>query len=152
MKKKVLHLVCNAHIDPVWQWDWNEGVTAALATFWSAAELAEEFDYIFCHNEALLYEYIEKYAPDLFEKIRVFATAGKWHVTGGWYLQPTAICRAERPLYGRLCSGKNISKKNSEKNRPPRSITILSGIREAWCRFWRNADTTAMFSAARSKT
>ena len=39
---KELHLICNAHLDPVWQWDWNEGVTAALATFYSAAELAEE--------------------------------------------------------------------------------------------------------------
>ncbi len=27
---KALHLICNAHLDPVWQWDWNEGATAAL--------------------------------------------------------------------------------------------------------------------------
>ena len=27
---KELHLICNAHLDPVWQWDWNEGATAAL--------------------------------------------------------------------------------------------------------------------------
>ncbi len=25
---KELHLVCNAHIDPVWQWEWEEGVAA----------------------------------------------------------------------------------------------------------------------------
>ena len=55
---KELHLICNAHLDPVWQWDWNEGAASALATFYSAAELCEEYDYVFCHNEALLYEYI----------------------------------------------------------------------------------------------
>ena len=60
MKKK-FHLIANAHLDPVWQWDWNEGASAALATFYSAAELADEYDYIFCHNEALLYEYIEEF-------------------------------------------------------------------------------------------
>ena len=85
---KELHLICNAHLDPVWQWDWNEGATAALATFYSAAELADEYDYIFCHNEALLYEYIEAYDPKLFARIQELVKAGKWHIMGGWYVQP----------------------------------------------------------------
>ena len=85
---KELHLICNAHLDPVWQWDWNEGATAALATFYSAAELAGEYDYIFCHNEALLYQWIERYDPALFARIRELVKAGKWHIMGGWYVQP----------------------------------------------------------------
>ena len=85
---KELHLICNAHLDPVWQWDWNEGAAAALATFYSAAELADEYDYIFCHNEALLYEWIERYDPALFERIKELVKAGKWHIMGGWYCQP----------------------------------------------------------------
>ena len=85
---KELHLICNAHLDPVWQWDWNEGATAALATFYSAAELADEYDYIFCHNEALLYEYIEEFDPTLFARIKELVKAGKWHIMGGWYVQP----------------------------------------------------------------
>lgn len=85
---KELHLICNAHLDHVWQWDWNEGATAALATFYSATELADEYDYIFCHNEALLYEYIEEYDPALFARIRELVKTGKWHIMGGWYVQP----------------------------------------------------------------
>ena len=85
---KELHLICNAHLDPVWQWDWNEGATAALATFYSAASLADEYDYIFCHNEALLYEYIEEHDPKLFARIKELVAAGKWHIMGGWYVQP----------------------------------------------------------------
>ena len=85
---KELHLICNAHLDPVWQWDWNEGATAALATFYSAAELADEYDYIFCHNEALLYEYIEEFDPALFKRIQELVKKGKWHIMGGWYVQP----------------------------------------------------------------
>ena len=83
-----LHLICNAHLDPVWQWDWNEGATAALATFYSAAELADEYDYVFCHNEALLYEWIEEHDPVLFVRIQELVKAGKWHIMGGWYVQP----------------------------------------------------------------
>ena len=66
---KRLHLLCNSHLDPAWQWEWNEGISAALSTFQSAANLAEEFDYIFCHNEAVLYMAAEKYAPELFKQI-----------------------------------------------------------------------------------
>ena len=87
MKKKV-HLVCNAHIDPIWQWDWQEGVGATLSTFRSAAKLADKYDYIFCHNEATVYKYAEEYDPELFEKIKYLVKAGKWRITGGWYLQP----------------------------------------------------------------
>ena len=82
------HLICNAHIDPIWQWDLPEGVSATLSTFYSAAKLCDEFDYIFCHNEVTVYKYVEEYAPELFEKIRQLVKAGKWHIMGGWYLQP----------------------------------------------------------------
>lgn len=85
---KEVHLVCNAHIDPIWQWEWDEGAATAISTFQSAVNLADEFDYIFCHNEVTLYKYIEEYAPALFEKIKRLIAAGKWHVMGGWYLQP----------------------------------------------------------------
>ena len=64
------HMICNAHIDPIWQWDWPEGVSATLSTFYSAVRLSEEFDYIFCHNEVTVYKYVEEYAPALFEKIK----------------------------------------------------------------------------------
>ncbi|MBO6263387.1 MAG: alpha-mannosidase [Clostridia bacterium] len=85
---KEVHMICNAHLDPIWQWDWQEGASAALSTFRSAVKLAEEFDYIFCHNEVTLYKYVEEYAPELFEKIRELVKKGKWHIMGGWYLQP----------------------------------------------------------------
>lgn len=87
MKKKV-HLICNAHIDPIWQWDWQEGVSAALSTFRSAVKLADKYDYVFCHNEVTVYKYAEEYDPELFEKIKELVKKGKWRIIGGWYLQP----------------------------------------------------------------
>ena len=81
-------MICNAHIDPIWQWDWPEGASATLSTFYSAAKLCDEFDYIFCHNEVTVYKYVEEYAPELFAKIQELVKAGKWHIMGGWYLQP----------------------------------------------------------------
>jgi len=86
---KKLHLVCNAHLDPVWQWEWEEGAAAAISTFRQAARFCEEFDaFVFNHNEAILYEWIEEYEPSLFKQIQELVKAGKWHILGGWYLQP----------------------------------------------------------------
>ncbi len=87
--KRVIHLICNAHIDPVWLWKWEEGAAEAISTFRTAARLCEENDdFIFCHNEALLYEWVLEYEPDLFERIKKLVKQGKWVIMGGFYLQP----------------------------------------------------------------
>ena len=89
MPDKTVHLICNAHLDPVWQWEWEEGVAIAISTFRTAADLCEEFDgFVFNHNEAILYKWIEEYQPDLFARIQRLVNDGKWHIMGGWHLQP----------------------------------------------------------------
>lgn len=103
---KKLHLVCNSHLDPVWQWDWDEGAAAALATFYSAVRLAEKYDYIFCHNEVILYEYIERFDPVLFEEITELVKAGKWHIMGGWYDQPDCLVPSGESFMRQISLGK----------------------------------------------
>lgn len=103
---KKLHLICNAHLDPIWQWDWEEGAAAALATFQSAINLAKEFDYIFCHNEVTLYKYIEEYAPEMFKEIQSLVASGKWHIMGGWYLQPDCVMPTGESIVRQIQMGK----------------------------------------------
>ncbi len=82
-------LVCHAHLDPVWLWEWEEGLGAALATFRAAVDLCESHEgFVFNQNEALLYEWVEEYEPALFQRISDLVKAGRWHIMGGWYLQP----------------------------------------------------------------
>ena len=107
---KKLHLICNAHIDPIWQWTWDEGISSAIATFRSAADLADEFDYIFCHNEALLYEAIEQNAPDLFARIQRLVKEGKWHIMGGWYLQPDCLMPSGETFVRQIAVGREYFK------------------------------------------
>ena len=102
---KRLHLICNAHIDPIWQWTWDEGIAATISTFKSAADLCDEFDYIFCHGESLLYEAIERHAPDLFERIKAHVKSGKWVITGGWYLQPDCLMPSGETIIRHIAVG-----------------------------------------------
>ena len=86
---RTIYLICNAHIDPVWQWEWEEGAAETISTFRTAADLCEEFDgFVFNHNEAMLYRWIEEYEPQLFSRIQRLVQEGRWHIMGGWYLQP----------------------------------------------------------------
>ena len=104
---KRLHLICNAHIDPVWQWEWEEGAAEALSTFRIAADFCEEYDsFVFCHNEALLYQWIEEYDMPLFEHIRALVRAGKWHIMGGWHLQPDCNMPSGEGFVRQVLSGR----------------------------------------------
>ena len=89
---KELHLLCNAHLDPAWLWRRSEGIAEALSTFRIAASFCEEYDgFIFNHNEAILYEWVEEYEPELFERIKKLVKEKKWVIMGGWYLQPDCV-------------------------------------------------------------
>lgn len=84
-----VHLICNAHLDPAWLWELEEGMAEALATFRIAADLCEQFEgFVFNHNEALLYQWVEEHDNALFSRIQRLVTQGKWHIMGGWFLQP----------------------------------------------------------------
>jgi alpha-mannosidase len=89
MERKKIHLICNSHLDPVWLWEWEEGAAEAISTFRVAADFCEEYEgFIFNHNEAILYRWVEEFEPQLFARIQKLVKEGKWHIMGGWYLQP----------------------------------------------------------------
>lgn len=89
MAQRKIHLVSNAHLDPVWLWEWQEGAGETLSTFRQAAEFCEKrAGFVFCHNEAVLYRWVEEYEPALFRRIRKLVREKKWHIMGGWYVQP----------------------------------------------------------------
>lgn len=104
---RTLHLLCNAHLDPVWLWEWEEGAAEAISTFRTAADLCEEFDgFIFNHNEAVLYEWVEEYEPVLFRRIQDLVRKGKWHIMGGWYLQPDCTMPSGESFVRQILVGK----------------------------------------------
>ncbi len=112
MKKPVVHLICNAHLDPVWQWRWEEGCGEALATFGSAVEILEENpDLIFNHNEALLYMWVRRYAPVLFKRILELVRKGRWAIAGGWYLQPDVNLPGIESIIRQISVGRRFFRK-----------------------------------------
>ncbi len=89
MPKLVFHLLPNAHLDPVWLWDWREGLTEGITTVRTILDLMDERrELTFMRGEAVIYRHIQQNAPDLFGRIREKIDAGRWDVVGGTWVQP----------------------------------------------------------------
>jgi alpha-mannosidase len=110
IQKQQVYLVANSHIDPVWQWTSNEGASATLATFKSAVNLLKKYDYIFCHNEALIYQYVEETDPKLFKEIQNLVKEGKWKIMGGWYDQPDCLVPSGESFLRQISLGREYFK------------------------------------------
>jgi alpha-mannosidase len=109
---KRTYLICNAHLDPVWLWEWEEGAAAALSTFRMAAHLCRKYkNFVFNHNEVILYEWIKEYEPALFRQIQRLVREKKWHIMGGWYLQPDCNMPSGEALIRQILIGKNYFRK-----------------------------------------
>jgi alpha-mannosidase len=84
-----LHVIANAHMDPVWIWDWREGFGEVWATFSSALDrLAEREDLIFTASSAAHHAWIEEHDPELFARIQGAVAAGRWYLAGGMWIEP----------------------------------------------------------------
>ena len=84
-----LYLIGNSHIDPVWLWRWQEGFAEILATFRSALDRMEEFDYmIYTSACAAYYQWVETIDPEMFSQIQQRVREGRWNIVGGWLIQP----------------------------------------------------------------
>ncbi|MGN1346923.1 MAG: alpha-mannosidase [Eubacteriales bacterium] len=87
--KKRYYLVGNAHLDPVWQWRWQEGSAEAKATIRSALDRMNEFpEFRFVCSSASVYQWVEEFAPEMFEEVRQRVREGRFIVVGGWHVQP----------------------------------------------------------------
>lgn len=89
MTKTVVHMIGQAHLDPVWLWRWTEGRAGALATAQSAVDRLREYpDFHFVRGESQVYQWIEQENHELFAEIINLIREGRWHVVNGMIVQP----------------------------------------------------------------
>ena len=70
MSNKV-YFIGNAHLDPVWQWRFPEGLALVKSTFQAALDRMDEYpDYVFTSACASYYKWLERTEPELFERIK----------------------------------------------------------------------------------
>lgn len=92
VNRKKLYMIGNSHIDPVWFWDWDEGMQEVKATFSSALDRMKEYpDMTFTATSTAFLEWVEQVVPEMFQEIKERAAEGRFLITGGWFIEPDCI-------------------------------------------------------------
>lgn len=108
---KKLHLICNAHLDPAWMWEKEEGIAETLSTFRVAADFCENYKgFVFNHNESVLYEWTEQLDEALFGRIQKLVKEGSWRIMGGFYLQPDCNMPSGEAIVRQALAGRKYFK------------------------------------------
>lgn len=111
--KPTLHLVCQAHLDPVWLWPSRDGFAEALTTTQSAVNQMDEFPgFRYTCSSAAFYRWIKKTDPRLFRRIRELVRAGRWEVVGGWVVEADTLHPTRLSLRRQGQLAQNWFKKN----------------------------------------
>jgi len=106
--KKVLHLIAQAHLDPVWLWPRRDGCSEALTTMQSAIERMKETpELCFCRSSAITYQWVREMDPRLFVEIRRRVKEGRWEVVNGWIVQPDCNIPSTESFVRHCLYGKN---------------------------------------------
>lgn len=86
-KKPTIYTVATAHLDTVWNWDFERTVREYIpATLDDNFKLFEKYpDYVFSFEGTRRYELMEEYYPEKFEQLKKYVADGRWFVTGSAY-------------------------------------------------------------------
>ena len=115
MKEKTVHLIGSAHIDPVWYWSRQAGMIEVLSTCRTAIEMLHNYDeFVFSLGDVWVYEILEKYCPEDLDIIKEHISNKRWHVPGGWYIQPDCNLISESSFkkhieFGKECFSRKFS-------------------------------------------
>ena len=103
-----IHLIGQAHIDPVWLWPWQEGIAVVHSTFRSALDRMNEAPgFCFTASSAQFYQWIAENDPGMLAEIRQRVDEGRWNIAGGWWVEPDmnipcGEAMVRQGLYGQL--------------------------------------------------
>ena len=84
-----IFIVGNSHIDVAWLWRIYETMHVARNTFYSVIKNMSEYPELhYAQSSAIMYEWMEKYFPEVFDAIKKKVKEGKWEIVGGMWLEP----------------------------------------------------------------
>ncbi|RPH91748.1 MAG: alpha-mannosidase, partial [Chroococcales cyanobacterium metabat2.561] len=106
LKERSFHLLGHAHLDLAWLWPLAETWQVAKNTFISVLNLQKDFPaLIFGHSSPLIYEWIEKHHPDLFQAILEAYKGQSWELLGGMWVEPEVNLISGESLFRQLLYG-----------------------------------------------
>lgn len=106
-KQGELCMLGHSHLDVAWLWTTRELVRKTARTFSNNLALIKRYpDFKFTQSQAIVYDYMKKYYPDIFAEVKQAVKDGRWEIVGNaWVEADTNLASGEslvrQLLYGR---------------------------------------------------
>ena len=130
-------MIGNAHIDPVWIWDWHEGMHEVLHTFSSALDrLDEDPDLVVLRQLIRLLRVGGTRWTPLFDRIRRAVAARRWVVVGGQWVEPDCNIPCGESVCRQFLYGQRYLSSRFGAPRPSAGTSTHSATRRAFLSSW----------------
>ena len=87
-KKRTIYCVGHAHIDMNWQWSWPETVSVTIDSVTTVLKLFDRYDsFVFSQSQASVYRILERFRPDLLDRVTELVKSGRWEVTASHWVE-----------------------------------------------------------------
>jgi len=105
---ETIYLTGHAHIDLSWLWTKGETIHKICpVTFSSVLNLMKKYPILkFCQSSAQIYEWMERYYPEIFEEIKRNVKDGRWEIVGGSWTEHNATIPCGESLIRQYLFGK----------------------------------------------
>ena len=118
---KKIYTIATAHLDTVWNWDFEHVINVCLRETLEKnfAHFEKHPDYRFNFEGAYRYELFEEYYPEKFEMLKKYVDEGRWNITGSGYENgdvnvPSPESLFRNMLYGNLYFEKTFGKRSND--------------------------------------
>lgn len=101
--------VGHAHLDTAWLWPLRETIRKCARTFSTALDYMEKYpEYVFVCSQAVHYEWMKVYYPEIFARIKKAVKRGQWEPVGSMWIEPDCNLASGESLVRQILHGKRF--------------------------------------------
>ena len=117
MAKKKIYTVATAHLDTVWNWDFEKTISEYIYnTLVDNFKLFEKYPtYKFSFEGTYRYELMQEYYPELFEKLGEYVKEGRWNICGSAFENGDVNIPSPEALFRNILFGNSYFEKTFGK-------------------------------------
>lgn len=101
----------HTHIDIAWLWTYAQTIEKVQRSFATVLNLMKQYpEYKFMSSQAILYQHIKDYAPDMYDQIKQRIAEGRWEADGAMWLECDCNLSSGESLVRQILYGKKFMK------------------------------------------
>lgn len=104
-----VYMCGHSHLDVAWLWTVLEITRKTARTFSNNLSLMDKYpDFRFAQSQAVLYDFMKKHYPDIFERVKEKVKSGQWAITGNTWVEADTNLASGESLIRQLLFGRNF--------------------------------------------